>query len=96
MSEPKEKTSFENKCDILSDLWMTYRFHPRFDDFTSYNDIGLPLAFLLSESLVREDSPLAKSMVEETFDVFLGSLKVEDNGYESLDDVLVDSPEWNG
>lgn len=90
------ETSFENKCEILSDLWMSYRFNPRFDDFCSYNDIGLPLAFLLSESLVRENSPLTKSMVEETFDVFLASLKVEDVGYDSLDDVLVDSPEWNG
>jgi hypothetical protein len=92
----ENKTSFANKCEILSDLWMTYRFNPRFDDFCSYNDIGLPLAFLLAESLVKENSPLAKSMVEETFNVFLESLKLEDAGYESLDDILVDSPEWNG
>lgn len=94
--ESKEGTTFDNKCGILSDLWMTYRFNPRFEDFVQYNDIGLPMAFLLSEGLVKTQNQLAKSMIDETFDIFLGSLKLEDSGYESLDDILVDSPEWNG
>jgi hypothetical protein len=94
--EPKEVTPFKAKCEILADLWMSYRFSPRFEDFVSYNDIGLPMAFLLSEGLVKTQNQLAKSMIDETFDIFLGSLKLEDSGYESLDDILVDSPEWNG
>jgi hypothetical protein len=94
--EPKAGTTFENKCGILADLWMTYRFNPRFEDFVQYNDIGLPMAFLLSEGLVKTNNQLSRSMIDETFDIFLGSLKLEDAGYESLDDILVDSPEWNG
>ena len=94
--EPKELTPFDTRCEILSDLWMTYRFSSRFEDFVSYNDIGLPLAFLLSEGLVKPGNSLAKPMVDETFDIFLSSLKLEDTGYDSLDDILVDSPEWNG
>lgn len=92
----KQTTPFETRCDILADIWMTYRFNPRFEDFVMYNDIGLPLAFLLSEGLVKSSNQLSKSMVNETFDIFLGSMKLEDTGYESLDDILVDSPEWNG
>jgi hypothetical protein len=94
--ESKEPTPFDTRCEILSDLWMTYRFSPKFEDFVSYNDIGLPMAFLLSEGLVKTQNQLAKSMIDETFDIFLGSMKLEDTGYESLDDILVDAPEWNG
>ena len=84
----ENKTSFENKCEILSDLWMNYRFDKKFEDFTDYNDVGLPLSFLISEDLVKP-SLMAKSMVEETFDVLLAALKIEDQGYDSLDDLFV-------
>jgi hypothetical protein len=81
-------TSFENKCDILSELWMNYRFDKKFEDFVDYNDIGLPLAFLVSEDLVKP-SALAKSMLEETFSLLVASLEVEDTGFDSLDDMFV-------
>jgi hypothetical protein len=84
----QNKTTFENKCNILADLWMSYRFDKKFSDFIEYNDIGLPLGFLLSEELVKP-TPQAKAMVEETFDLLLNALDREDNGYESLDDVMV-------
>ena len=86
--EDKKLTTFENKAGILSDLWMNYRQDKQFEDFVSYNDIGLPLAFLIDEDLVKP-KPLGKSMVEETFDLLLGALEIEDEGFESLDDLLV-------
>lgn len=88
MSEEQQKTTFENKCLILGDLWMTYRFDSKFADFVEYNDLGLPLAFLVQEELVKPE-PLAKSMIVETFDLFLAAMGVEDSGFESLDDVFV-------
>lgn len=91
MSE-EQTTTFDNKCDILADLWMQYRFEKQFEDFISYNDIGLPMAFMVSEELVRPNE-LAKSMIEETFELLLISLKVKDEGYESLDDVFLAAPE---
>ena len=81
-------TSFENKCNILADLWMNYRFDKKFEDFVDYNDIGLPLAFMVSEDLVKPGA-MAKSMLEESFDVLLAAMKVEDTGFESLDDLFV-------
>ena len=86
------KTPFATKCKILGDLWMQYRFEKQFQDFVSYNDLGLPLAFSISEDLVKPGE-LAKSMVEESFDVFLASLKLDDEGYESLDEVLFAMPD---
>jgi hypothetical protein len=88
MEEPETQTTFENKCNILSDLWMNYRFDKKFEDFVDYNDIGLPLAFMVSEELVKPNA-MAKSMLEESFDVLLAALKIEDQGYDSLDDLLV-------
>ncbi len=88
----KEKTPFDTKCEILGDLWMKYRFEKQFSDFVSYNDIGLPLGFLVSEELVTP-APMAKAMIEETFELLLASLKVDDTGYDSLDDVLFAAPE---
>ena len=84
----QEGTSLENRCSILSDLWMEYRNESDFEDFIEYNDIGLPLAFMLDEAIV---SPTSRStmMINETFDLFLATLgRTEDPGYESLDDLL--------
>lgn len=87
MSE-SQGTTFENKCAILSDLWMSYRFDKKFADFIDYNDIGLPLAFVIDEDLARPQ-PMGKNMIEETFDLLLASMQLEDTGFESLDDLFV-------
>lgn len=83
----KKKTDFENKCNILSDLWIEYRQEESFKDFVDYNDLGLPLSFMLAEGLVKA-TDRANIMVEETFDLLLASLGTEDHGFESLEDLL--------
>ncbi len=88
MKEPKDNTTFENKCAIIGELWLGYRADPEFEDFISYNDLGLPLGFLVSEKLVKPNQ-LAKDMVSETFNLLLAALDREDEGFESLDDVFV-------
>ena len=87
MSDNTE-TSFDNKCEILSDLWMDHRHQEDFEDFIRYNDLGLPLAFLIGEELVTP-SDMAKKMIEETFELFLAALEVDDKGFDSLDDLLM-------
>ena len=87
-----ETTPFATKCKILGDLWMQYRFEKQFQDFVSYNDLGLPLAFSISEDIVKPGE-LAKSMIDESFDVLLASLKISDEGYESLEEILFAVPD---
>ena len=82
------ETSFDNKCEILSDLWMDHRNQEDFEDFISYNDLGLPLAFLVNSELVTPKE-VAKQMIEETFSLLLAALETEDKGFDSLDDLLV-------
>ena len=80
-------TLFSDKCQILGELWINYKTEEEFEDFITYNDLGLPLAYALANNIVKQ-SEMAKAFVEETFDLFLASLELEDTGWDSLDDML--------
>lgn len=80
-------TTFENKCKILGTLWMEYRGDEEFNDFIEYNDLGLPLSYMLSEEIVKSTT-MSEAYVNETWDLFLGSLDMADTGFESLDEIL--------
>lgn len=82
-------TTFSNKANILADLWINYRSDDDFKDFIDYNDIGLPLSYMIANSIVDKPNELAVKFVEETFDLLLKGLEIqEDTGFETLDDVL--------
>lgn len=81
-------TTFEAMCSILGELWMDYKSDKYFKDFIEYNDIGLPIAFLVDNELA-EPSKLAIQYVYETWDIFLAALEItEDAGWESLEEVF--------
>lgn len=82
-----DETTIENKAGILSELWMNYRDDVEFADFIDYNDLGLPLAYAIANGIV-ELSPKANDFIQETFDLLLASLGIEDTGFETIDDVL--------
>ncbi len=88
MADSNGTTKFENKCSILSELWTKYRDEPDFQDFVSYNDIGLPLSFLVSEKLVTA-GPMAVNLIDETFLLLCAALETEDTGFESLEDMFL-------
>lgn len=82
------KTSFEDKASILADLWLNYRDDEEFVEFIQYNDLGLPLAYAVSEGIV-ETTEMATKFIEETFELLLAGLGVdEDTGFEDLDEIL--------
>jgi hypothetical protein len=80
-------TTFESKCVILSDLWLNYRDDEQFEDFIQYNDMGLPLAYALSEGIVK-GTELSNKFIDETFDLLLAGLGIDDTGFEDLTDLL--------
>jgi hypothetical protein len=83
-----ELTSFEDLCSILAELWINHKEEKRFEDFMSYNDLGLPLAFLIDSELVTA-TEIAKKYVEETWIVLLRSLDInEDVGFTCLEDLF--------
>jgi hypothetical protein len=72
---------------MLGELWMKYRQEPEFEDFIEYNDLGLPIAYAISNDIVKS-TPMAEQFVGETFDLLLVALGVEDTGWENLDELL--------
>lgn len=81
-------TTYSNKCAILADIWLNYRDDEEFKDFLEYNDVGLPLAYMLNTAIV-ESTTMAEQFINETFAVLLAGLGIqEDTGFESLDDVF--------
>jgi len=83
----KIETSFENKCHILGEMWMNMRDAEDFEDFFEYNDLGLPLAYVLANDIAVPNSK-SRSFIEETFDLLLEQLEIEDSGFEELDELL--------
>ena len=82
-----EQTTYENKLNILSELWMNYRHEAEFTDFVEYNDLGLPMAYCLQAGIVKS-TDMADKFINETFDLLLAGLDIEDQGFETLDEVL--------
>ena len=81
-------TPYSDRIQILADLWMNYRNDEEFVDFIEYNDIGLPLAYILANEIVKP-SDMSERFINETFDLLLAGLEIEeDTGFESLDDIL--------
>jgi hypothetical protein len=80
-------TPFSNQAGILAELWMNHRGDEEFRDFVEYNDLGLPLAYAIAENVVSV-SDKARLFIEETFDVLLAGLEIEDTGFETLDELL--------
>jgi hypothetical protein len=81
------KTNFEAQCNILAQLWIEHREDELLKDFVEYNDIGLPLAYFISEGVVLP-TDLAETYVGETFGILLSALDVEDTGFTHLDQVM--------
>lgn len=80
-------TTFENKCSILAELWMNYRNDQNFEDFISYNDLGLPLAYAIANKMAKVTETGSRFIVE-TFELLLASLEVVDVGFDTLNDIF--------
>jgi hypothetical protein len=87
MSE-SQSTTIENKVTILSELWLNYRADEDFADYIEYNDLGLPLAYLVDNGVVKMENEMSVNLINETWDLLLAGLGIEDTGFETLDNML--------
>jgi hypothetical protein len=84
-----DTTSIETKIDILADFYVEYKGNEKFADFFSYNDLGLPIAYALSNGIVG-NTKLAEAFIDETFELLLEANDIgEDDGFDSLDDIIL-------
>ncbi len=80
-------TDFDDICIILAEIYSNYSEDENFKEFMEFCDIGLPLAFVISENLC-EPTDDGVRYINETWDIFLAALELPDNGFESLEQVL--------
>jgi hypothetical protein len=86
-------TNFETQCEILSDLWLNYRDNEQLEDFVEYNDLGLPLAYLIHADLAKATED-GIPFVEETFNILCASLDLDPEAeYISLNEMLGEASE---
>lgn len=82
------ETPVEKQAEILADLWLRFGNDPNFADFMKYNDLGMPLAYAVSTDIIQLN-PKVETFVGETFALFLAALSIEDEGFDSLEDILM-------
>jgi hypothetical protein len=89
-SEPTN-ISYSKRCFILSDFWLNYKDEEDFEDFVAYNDIGLPLAFMITEDIVKSTT-VAEVYVNEAWELLCSALNIDSKqDYDSLEDMLMDA-----
>ena len=88
MAISSNNTPFDERCSILATLWNDHRDNKEIQDFIEYNDLGLPLAYFVSEGLVTLHDE-GRIYIDETFNLLLeASGHDEDTGFETLDEIL--------
>ena len=80
-------TSIEKRCEILADLWLQYKDESELSDYMEYNDLGLVLAFSIHEDVVKS-TVVAESYINESFDLLLEAMSLEDKGFETLNEIF--------
>jgi len=82
---------FADKAGILGTLWIEFRADEDFSDFIEYNDLGLPMAYMIAEGLVKELTATGESLIDETFNMFCELLEITEEDFDALDDINLGS-----
>jgi hypothetical protein len=80
-------TTFENKALILGQVWLSLKDETEWRDFIWYNDLGLPLAFAFAEQVINYTPELEK-YINETWDLLIEGMEIEDIGFEDLEQMF--------
>jgi hypothetical protein len=82
---------FFRRCQILGELWLSYRADEQFKDFIEYNDLGLPLGYAFANGIAKE-TEIAEKYINETYELLTEALGVSDTtDFESLEQMLDES-----
>lgn len=89
---------FLSKCNVLGDMWLFYREDIKgnelWEEFYSYNDVALPLAYAIKEgyATIVEGSE-GEGFIEETWLMFCDYIDIDPEGeYSSVGAAFIASP----
>jgi hypothetical protein len=89
MTENTNITPFEKRCEILADLWLSYSKNEELQDFIVYNDLALPFAYGLANNLIEYSASAGiKPFINEAWDLLLTGLGIEDDNYDTIEQML--------
>jgi hypothetical protein len=72
---------FSDICRILAEFYIREKEDQDFGEFFKYNDIGLPLAYLVASDLATP-SEKGEEYITQTWEMFSGALKLEETEIE--------------
>lgn len=75
------ETPFSDICRILGEFYIRERQDEDFGEFFKYNDIGLPLAYLVASQLA-EPTEKGEQYITETWEMFSSGLNLEEVDFE--------------
>lgn len=82
---------YADKTGLLGQLWIDYREDENFSLFMEYNDIGLPLAYVVAEGLVPELTQLGEDYIDETIEMLFKLLEISEEEVELLSTINLNS-----
>lgn len=82
---------YADKTGILGQLWIDYREDENFSVFMEYNDIGLPLSYVVAQGLVPGLTELGEDYIDETIDMLFKLLEVSEQEVEMLSNINLDT-----
>lgn len=82
------ETPFQVRCQILGELWTEYKFDIEFEDFISFNNLGMTLAYAYASGIIVESENM-RELINKTFDAYISVCGLEsDGGFENLADLF--------
>ena len=81
-------TSYSTKYDILAEVYLEASWNEQLDEFRITNDIGLPLAYMISKE-ISTASFKGELFIEETWHKLCDSLGVDQSkSYKDANELL--------
>ena len=80
-----------DKAGLLGQLWIDYREDDNFSSFIEYNDIGLPLSYVVAEGLVPGLTPLGEDYIDETIEMLFKLLEITEDEVDQLPKINLNS-----
>ena len=83
-------TPFDKQCEILTDLWLNFRYDENVVDLFEFYDIGFPLAFSHHEGLATLNDS-GKALISDCWSGVLEAFShYDDTGFDSLADIITE------
>jgi hypothetical protein len=76
--------NFADKTRVIAQLWIEFRKDEDWKSFFDYNDLGSPMAYMVTQGLIKDLTPLGEEMISETLNMFLKLINTTEEEVDSV------------